>query len=161
MLRACVMEFGGHYDQFLPLAEFPYNNNYHSSIQMAPFEALDGRHYHSLVGWFESTDPRSRVELDDCLIFVEEPIAILARDMRKLRSRAILIVKVRWRHCSVEEATWETEQEMREQFPDLFEPSALTQNKVKFEWSEACEKGFQELKDKLSSALCVDLTRGQ
>ena len=66
------------------------------------------------------------VELDDCLIFVEEPIAILARDMRKLRSRAILIVKVRWRHCSVEEATWETEQEMREQFPDLFEPSGTS-----------------------------------
>ncbi|XP_004242076.2 uncharacterized protein [Solanum lycopersicum] len=54
---------------------------------------------------------------------VEEPVAILARDVRKLLSRAIPIVKVRWRHRSVEKATWETEQEMREQFPDLFEPS--------------------------------------
>ncbi|XP_069154563.1 uncharacterized protein [Solanum lycopersicum] len=40
MLRACVIDFGGHWDQFLPLAEFTYNNNYHSSIEMAPFEAL-------------------------------------------------------------------------------------------------------------------------
>ena len=29
MLRACVIEFGGHWDIFLPLAEFSYNNSYH------------------------------------------------------------------------------------------------------------------------------------
>ncbi|XP_069155859.1 uncharacterized protein [Solanum lycopersicum] len=63
------------------------------------------------------------IELDDHLTFVEEPVAIIARDVRKLRSRAIPIVKVRWRHRSIEKATWETEQEMREQFPGLFEPS--------------------------------------
>ena len=40
MLRACVIEFGGHWDNFFPLAEFSYNNIYHSSIDMAPFEAL-------------------------------------------------------------------------------------------------------------------------
>ena len=40
MLRACVIDFGGHWDQFLRLCEFSYNNNYHSSIDMAPFEAL-------------------------------------------------------------------------------------------------------------------------
>ena len=38
MLRACVIDFGGQWDQFLPLAEFAYNNSYHSSIEMAPFE---------------------------------------------------------------------------------------------------------------------------
>ena len=43
MLRACVIEFGGLWDNFLPLAEFSYNNSYHSSIDMAPFEALYGR----------------------------------------------------------------------------------------------------------------------
>ncbi|XP_069145980.1 uncharacterized protein [Solanum lycopersicum] len=66
------------------------------------------------------------IKLDDHLTFVEEPVAILAIDVRKLRSRAIPIVKVRWRHRSVEEATWETEQEMREQFPGLFEPSGTS-----------------------------------
>ena len=29
MLRACDLEFGGHWDNFLPLAEFSYNNSYH------------------------------------------------------------------------------------------------------------------------------------
>ena len=43
MLRACVVDFGGHWDQFLPLAEFAYNNSYHSSIEMAPVEGLYGR----------------------------------------------------------------------------------------------------------------------
>ena len=43
MLRACVIEFGGQWNSFLPLKEFSYNNSYHSSIDMAPFEALYGR----------------------------------------------------------------------------------------------------------------------
>ena len=43
MLHACVIEFDGHWDNFLPLAEFLYNKSYHSSIDMATFEALNGR----------------------------------------------------------------------------------------------------------------------
>ncbi|GKB12420.1 putative reverse transcriptase domain-containing protein [Tanacetum coccineum] len=43
MLRACVIDFGGSWDVHLPLAEFSYNNSYHSSIRCAPFEALYGR----------------------------------------------------------------------------------------------------------------------
>ena len=38
--------------------------------------------------------------------------------------------------------------------------TTLTQKKVKFEWSEACKKGFQELKDKLTSALVLTLLEG-
>ena len=53
MLRACVIEFGGHWDKFLPLEEFSYNNIYHSSIDMAPFEALYGRICRSPIGWFD------------------------------------------------------------------------------------------------------------
>ncbi|MCF6774896.1 transposase family protein [Corynebacterium sp. MC-12] len=53
MLRACVLEFKGSWDEHLPLIEFAYNNSYHSSIGMAPFETFYGRHYRSLVGWFE------------------------------------------------------------------------------------------------------------
>ncbi|GJR63728.1 putative reverse transcriptase domain-containing protein [Tanacetum coccineum] len=39
MLRAYVIDFGGSWDVHLPLAEFSYNNSYHSSIRCAPFEA--------------------------------------------------------------------------------------------------------------------------
>ncbi|WRX28550.1 Integrase zinc-binding domain - like 10 [Theobroma cacao] len=43
MLRACVMDFGVRWDQYLPLVEFAYNNSFQASIEMAPFEALYGR----------------------------------------------------------------------------------------------------------------------
>ncbi|GKG03894.1 putative reverse transcriptase domain-containing protein, partial [Tanacetum coccineum] len=48
MLRACVIDFGGSWDVHLPLAEFSYNNSYHSSIKCAPFEALYGKKCRSL-----------------------------------------------------------------------------------------------------------------
>ncbi|WMV13624.1 hypothetical protein MTR67_007009 [Solanum verrucosum] len=38
--------------------------------------------------------------------------------------------------------------------------TTLTQKKVKFVWSEACEKSFQELKDKITSALVLTLPEG-
>ena len=53
MLRACVIDFNGNWDNHLPLIEFCYNNSYNSSIVLSPFEALYGRRYRSLVGWFE------------------------------------------------------------------------------------------------------------
>ena len=42
-LGACVMEFKGDCDNYLPLMEFAYNNSYQTSIEMAPYEALYGR----------------------------------------------------------------------------------------------------------------------
>ncbi|KAI3665139.1 hypothetical protein L6452_43759 [Arctium lappa] len=43
MLRSYVIDFEGNWDSHLPPVEFTYNNIYHSSIGMAPFEALYGR----------------------------------------------------------------------------------------------------------------------
>ena len=43
MLREFMIDFKGIWDDHLPLIEFSYNNSYHSSIGMAPFEALYGR----------------------------------------------------------------------------------------------------------------------
>ncbi|GKE20100.1 putative reverse transcriptase domain-containing protein [Tanacetum coccineum] len=53
MLRACVIDFGGSWDTHLPLAEFSYNNSYHSSIRCAPFEALYGKKCRSPIRWSE------------------------------------------------------------------------------------------------------------
>ncbi|WMV50450.1 hypothetical protein MTR67_043835 [Solanum verrucosum] len=53
MLRACVIDFKGNWDDHLPLIEFAYNNSYHSNIQMTPYEALYGRRCRSPIGWFE------------------------------------------------------------------------------------------------------------
>ena len=43
MLRACVLNHGGNWDEYLPYAEFSYNNSYQESVKMSPFEALYGR----------------------------------------------------------------------------------------------------------------------
>ena len=43
ILRACVLDFKGSWDQYLALIEFEYNNSYQKSIGMAPYEALYGR----------------------------------------------------------------------------------------------------------------------
>ncbi|KAL0427186.1 UNVERIFIED_CONTAM: Transposon Ty3-I Gag-Pol polyprotein [Sesamum latifolium] len=51
MMRACVIEFRGNWDDHLPLIEFAYNNSFHSSIRMAPYEALYGRKYRSSICW--------------------------------------------------------------------------------------------------------------
>nr|AAT38727.1 Polyprotein, putative [Solanum demissum] len=53
MLRACVINFKVNWDDQLPLIEYAYNNNYYSSIQMTPYEALYGRRCRYLIGWFE------------------------------------------------------------------------------------------------------------
>ena len=56
MLRAYVMDFKGSWDEHLHLAEFAYNNSYHASIGMAPYEALYGRSCRSPIGWEEVGD---------------------------------------------------------------------------------------------------------
>ncbi|GJY21136.1 putative reverse transcriptase domain-containing protein [Tanacetum coccineum] len=53
MLRTYVIDFGNGQDNHLPLVKFSYNNNYHSSIKAAPFEALYGRKCRSPVCWTE------------------------------------------------------------------------------------------------------------
>ncbi|KAI3786840.1 hypothetical protein L1987_40849 [Smallanthus sonchifolius] len=53
MLRACVIDFGGAWDSHLPLAEFSYNNSYHVTIGMPPYEMLYERRCRTPVCWGE------------------------------------------------------------------------------------------------------------
>ncbi|KAL8088727.1 hypothetical protein AgCh_038492 [Apium graveolens] len=53
MLRVCAIDFKGSWDEHLPLVEFAYNNSYHASIGMPPYEALYGRKCRSPVYWDE------------------------------------------------------------------------------------------------------------
>ena len=43
LLRACVLDLKGNWDDHFPLVKFAYNNSFQSSIVMAPFEGLYGR----------------------------------------------------------------------------------------------------------------------
>ncbi|KAL2240852.1 UNVERIFIED_CONTAM: Transposon Ty3-I Gag-Pol polyprotein, partial [Sesamum indicum] len=227
MMRACVIEFKGNWDDPLPLMEFAYNNSFHSSIGMATYEALYGRKCRSPICWDieglrqlegpelvqETVDkikiikkclkaaqdrqksyvdkhhremeyevgekvflkvspwrgilrfgkqgmlsPRyigpyeilervgplayrlalptqlsqindvfhvsllrqyrsdpshilheSEMEISEGLTYIEEPMKILDRSIKKLRNKEIPMVKVKWSHYSPREATWEVE----------------------------------------------------
>ena len=51
MLRTCILDFGGSWEDHMPLVEFDYNNNFQTSIGMAPYEALYGRKCRSPIYW--------------------------------------------------------------------------------------------------------------
>ncbi|GJR55211.1 putative reverse transcriptase domain-containing protein [Tanacetum coccineum] len=205
MLRAYVLDFGGSWDVHLPLAEFLYNNSYHSSVRCAPFEALyrrkcrspilwaeksyadkrrkplefsvgdhvllkvspwkgvvpfwkKGRLAPRFVGLFKITEriglvayrlrllqelnsvhdtfhvsnlkkcladptlhmPLEEIQVDAMLNFVEEPVEILHREIKKLKQSRIPIVKVRWNSKRVTEYTLECEDQMKLKYPHLF-----------------------------------------
>ncbi|GJZ74159.1 reverse transcriptase domain-containing protein [Tanacetum coccineum] len=87
MLRACVIDFGGSWDVHLPLAEFSYNNSYHSSIRCAPFEALYGRKCRSPILWAEIGEssligPELVQETTDKVVLIKEKLKA-ARDHQK------------------------------------------------------------------------------
>ncbi|KAA0032712.1 ty3-gypsy retrotransposon protein [Cucumis melo var. makuwa] len=55
------------------------------------------------------------LQLSGNLSYEEQPIKILAREVKRLRNRGIALVKVLWRNHEVEEATWEREEDMTAQ----------------------------------------------
>ncbi|GKD37318.1 putative reverse transcriptase domain-containing protein [Tanacetum coccineum] len=158
MLRAYVIDFGNGWDRHLPLVEFSYNNNYHTSIKAALFKALYGRKYLSPACWTEVSSwkgvihfgkrgklnpryigpfkvlakvgpvayrlelsqqlskvhnkfhvsnlkkclsdetlviPLEEIQIDDKLHFIEEPVEIIDREVKRLKKSRIPIVKVR------------------------------------------------------------------
>jgi hypothetical protein len=56
LLRACILEFEGNWEDHLPLVEFTYNNSYQAIVGMAPYEALYGRKYRTPLCWEEVGD---------------------------------------------------------------------------------------------------------
>ncbi|WMV18727.1 hypothetical protein MTR67_012112 [Solanum verrucosum] len=168
----------------MDLSGVAYNNNYHSSIELAPFKALDGWRCGSLVSWFDAIEVRlwgtyfvresmDKVKLiGDRLLMVQsahpvfhistlkkyhqggahviqwdsvlphqnltfevESVTILDRQIRKLRSKDIALVKVKWKHRPVEEATWETESDMRSRYPQHLRSILLSfEDERLFKW---------------------------
>ena len=60
------------------------------------------------------------VDLEENLVYEEHPVQILDRKIKELWNKSIPLVKVLWRNHKVEEATWETEQDMQNRYPELF-----------------------------------------
>nr|GEV08639.1 putative reverse transcriptase domain-containing protein [Tanacetum cinerariifolium] len=133
MLRACEIDFGKGWVNHLPLVEFSYNNSYHASIKAAPFEAL----YEELSkvhNTFHVSNPKKchadeplavpldGLHVDDKLYFVEEPVEIMDREVKRLKRSRISLVKANkgtpncqgglgsmgtWCECNRSDRVWE------------------------------------------------------
>ena len=57
------------------------------------------------------------IELRPDLTYEEEPVQIIAQEVKELRNKRIPLVKVLWKNHKTEEATWESEETMCHQYP--------------------------------------------
>nr|GEU97315.1 putative reverse transcriptase domain-containing protein [Tanacetum cinerariifolium] len=64
--------------------------------------------------------PLDEVQLDNKLHFVEEPVEIMDKEVKRLKQSRIPIVKVRWNSRRGLEFTWEREDFFRSKYPHLF-----------------------------------------
>ncbi|GJU08194.1 putative reverse transcriptase domain-containing protein, partial [Tanacetum coccineum] len=68
--------------------------------------------------------PLDGLHLDDKLQFVEEPVEIMDREVKRLKRSRIPIIKVRWNSRRGPEFTWEREDQFRKKYPHLFTKTA-------------------------------------
>ena len=61
--------------------------------------------------------PLQDVEVNQKLIFVEQPLRIEDRKVKKLKRKRLILVKVKWNSRRGPEYTWELESEMKEKYP--------------------------------------------
>jgi hypothetical protein len=72
------------------------------------------------------------IEMGNDLTYKEYPIKILDTSERVTRSKIIRTCKVQWSHHTEEEVTWEREDELKEDFPQLFSKSSESRDEILF-----------------------------
>ncbi|GKE33489.1 putative reverse transcriptase domain-containing protein [Tanacetum coccineum] len=68
--------------------------------------------------------PLDEIQVDEKLYFIEEPVEIMDREVKRLKQSRIPIVKVRWNYRRDPEFTWEREDQMQKKYPHLYPNSA-------------------------------------
>ncbi|GKC68734.1 putative reverse transcriptase domain-containing protein [Tanacetum coccineum] len=68
--------------------------------------------------------PLDGLHFDDKLQFVEEPVEIMDREVKRLKRSRIPLVKVRWNSKRGPEFTWECEDQFQKKYPHLFTKTA-------------------------------------
>ncbi|GJZ94685.1 putative reverse transcriptase domain-containing protein [Tanacetum coccineum] len=64
--------------------------------------------------------PLDEIQIDDKLYFIEEPVGIMDREVKRLKQSHIPIVKVRWNSRRGPAFTWERGDQMQKKYPHLF-----------------------------------------
>ena len=78
------------------------------------------------------------VDLQEDLTYTERPVKILDTAEWITRSRVIPMCRVQWSHHSESEATWEKEEDLKDEFPDLFAPSPNLEDEIQFKEGRFC-----------------------
>ncbi|GJT06094.1 reverse transcriptase domain-containing protein [Tanacetum coccineum] len=123
----------------LPLIEFSYNNSYHIQSIKRTFSSIVWSQMRFTVCWAEVEDAQlmdqelfmrqqrrtlaisigTKIHIDEKLNFIEEPVEIMDREVKRLKQSRIPIVKVRWNSRRGPEYTWEREDQMQKKYPHL------------------------------------------
>nr|KYP47446.1 Retrotransposable element Tf2 [Cajanus cajan] len=85
LLRACVLDHLGGWEEVLSLVEFTYNNSFHASIEMTPFEALYGRKCRTPLCWYQ--DGESVVVGPELILQTTEKVKMIQERMKTAQSR--------------------------------------------------------------------------
>ena len=99
-----MIDFKGSWNDHLHLIEIAYNNSYHSSILMAPYEALYGRRCRSSVGLFEVGE----VALigPNSVLYVMEKVQLIRDRLKIAQSRQKSYADVRRRELEFQVDDW-------------------------------------------------------
>ncbi|GJS87374.1 putative reverse transcriptase domain-containing protein [Tanacetum coccineum] len=68
--------------------------------------------------------PLEEIHIDDKLNFVEEPVEIMDREVKRLKQIRIPIIKFQWNSRRGPEFTWEREHQFQKKYPHLFTKTA-------------------------------------
>jgi hypothetical protein len=72
------------------------------------------------------------IKMENDLTYKEYPVKILDTSERVTRSKIIRMCKVHWSHHTKKEANWEREDQLKEDFPQLFSKSSETRDEILF-----------------------------
>ena len=73
-----------------------------------------------------------QIEIDKDRAFEKGPVCIVDSREQVLRRKTVRLVRVLWRHCGVEESTWEREDTMRATYPFLFRDEGTWFGRLRF-----------------------------
>ena len=111
----------------------------HLAYRLALPPSMSGVHEVFQVSMLQKYTPdpahvvdRGQIEVDTDGTFEEGPVCILDSRDKVLRRKTMRLVRVPWRHCGVEESTWEREDTMRATYPFLFRDEGTWFSRLRF-----------------------------
>ena len=67
----------------------------------------------------DSYVPLKEIEVDNKLNYVEEPVAIVEEELRRVQNKTVRSYKILWRHGKLTDCTWESESDVLIYYPSL------------------------------------------